>query len=95
MEESLIQKYVEKLRKYQQLAFETREKGPRFRVNVVPLVIGSFGGESSWITVQVLKLIAGGGWNAKKRTAREMQKVVVMKSEIIMRKIMSGDVQPG
>ena len=34
-----------KLQKYQQLAFETREKRRRYKVEVVPVIIGCLGGD--------------------------------------------------
>ena len=40
MEKNIGEKYVEKLRKCQQLAFETRKKRSGFRVEIVPLMIG-------------------------------------------------------
>ena len=33
-----------KMQKYQQLAFETTEKKPRYAVEVVPVIIGCLGG---------------------------------------------------
>ena len=35
---------LEKRANYSQLAFKTREKGPGFKVKVVPLLISAFGG---------------------------------------------------
>ena len=37
-------KYKEKIEKYQQLAYDTREKRKNHEVKVMPLIIGSLGG---------------------------------------------------
>ena len=43
-EKNIGEKHREKLTKYQQLAFEMREKRPGYRVETVPIVIGCLGG---------------------------------------------------
>ena len=45
---------MEKLKKYQQLAFETREKRSGFRVEIVPLVTGCLGGGMARLEEQIL-----------------------------------------
>ena len=43
--ESRIQEKSRKeLQKYQQLAFESRERRPRYKVEVLPVVVGCMGG---------------------------------------------------
>ena len=41
---SIGPKRTEKLAKYRQLAFETRERRPGYETHVVPVVVGSLGG---------------------------------------------------
>ena len=43
-EKNIGEKHREKLTKYQQLAFEMREKRPEYRVEIVPIVVGCLGG---------------------------------------------------
>ena len=43
-EKNIGEKHREKLTKYQQLAFEMREKRPEYRVEIVPIVTGCLGG---------------------------------------------------
>ena len=41
---NIEKKRIEKLKKYRQLAFETRERHPDYVVTVIPLIIGALGG---------------------------------------------------
>ena len=43
-EHNLYNKKNEKMTKYRQLAFETRERRPGFQVKIVPVIIGALGG---------------------------------------------------
>ena len=52
-EKNIGEKHREKLTKYQQLAFEMREKRPEFRVEIVPIVIGCLGGGMKQVECQV------------------------------------------
>ena len=60
-ESNIHEKRIEKLRKYQQLAFELRERRKQCRVTVVPLVIGRLGGGIKQLTkdIKVLFLFSG------------------------------------
>ncbi len=84
-------KLREKRYKYQQLAFEIREKRPGYRVEIMPFVIGCLGGGMKKLEDEVAKLIP----EEKRRLkiTREMQKIVLMESETIVRKIKSRIVQ--
>ena len=84
-------KLREKRYKYQQLAFEIREKRPGHRVEIIPFVIGCLGGGMKKLQDEVAKLIP----EEKRRLkiTREMQKIVLMESETIVRKIKSRIVQ--
>ena len=44
IEANIEQKRLEKIRKYQQLAYEIHERRQGYRVKVIPAVIGSLGG---------------------------------------------------
>ena len=52
-EKNIGEKHREKLTKYQQLAFEMREKRPEYRVEIVPIVIGCLGGGMKQVECQV------------------------------------------
>ena len=90
MEENINKKISEKLIKYQQLVFETREKRPDYQITVVPLVIGCMGGGGQKLIAAVKKLIDE---SSVLRVVSQMQKTVLMESETTLRKIMSGIIQ--
>ena len=46
-----------KKQKYQQLAFEVRERRPGYRVEVIPIVIGCMGGGVGVMREQVRKIL--------------------------------------
>ena len=52
-EKNIGEKHREKLNKYQQLAFEIREKRQGYRVEIVPIVIGCLGGGMKQVEIQV------------------------------------------
>ena len=91
-ENNIEAKVKEKLDKYQQLAFETREHRVGYRVEVVPLIVGSLGGGIGKLWKNVEKVIETEA--ETERIVKEMQKTVLMDSESIMRKVLSGVVQP-
>ena len=43
-QQNIDAKRMEKLTKYRQLAFETRERRPGYVIKVVPVIIGALGG---------------------------------------------------
>ena len=81
---------IEKLRKYQQLAFKFRERREQYRVTVVPLVIGCFGGGIKQQTKGIKVLFKPEDVNS---ILSEMQKVVLWESETILRKVTPGLMQ--
>ena len=90
-ESNIAKKRREKLDKYQQLAFEIREKRKDYMVEILPIVIGCMGGGMKEVEVQVGKIITD-----KKTAVRictQMQKVVLFHSESTLRKVLSGIVQ--
>ena len=76
------------VRKAQQLAFEIRGRRPGYTVEVTPFVIGCLGGGIKKLEEQMAKLIPEE--LRRLRKTREMQKIVLMQSETIVRKIISG-----
>ena len=91
-ESNIEAKVKEKLDKYQQLAFEMRENRVGHRVEIVPLVIGCLGGGVGKLLKAVQSVL--GTETEIENTVKGMQKTVLMDSESIMRKVLSGVVQP-
>ena len=81
---------IEKLQKYQQLAFKFRERREQYRVTVVPLVIGCLGGGIKQQTKGIKVLFKPEDVNS---ILSEMQKVVLWESETILRKVTPGLMQ--
>ena len=84
-------KRIEKLTKYRQLAFETRERLPDYVATVVPLIIGALGGGMSQVAKDVGMIFENN--DVTKKTICEMQKTVLMDSETTARKVLSGLIQ--
>ena len=84
MKRTSVKKHYEKLTKYQQLAFEMREKRPEYRVEIVPIVIGCLGGGMKQVECQVKKIIKDEG--GARWTCNEMLKAVLFESESMLRK---------
>ena len=89
-ESNIHEKRIEKLQKYQQLAFELRKRREQYRVTVVPLVIGCLGGGIKQLTEDIKVLFKPEDVNS---ILSEMQKVVLWESETILRKVTSGLIQ--
>ena len=89
MEQNIEEKRREKLTKYQQIAYEIRERRRGYRVRIVPLVIGCLGGGGNRM-LQELKLIIG---EKAEIVLSEMTKVVLWEGESLVRKVMSGLIQ--
>ena len=90
-EKNIEEKRREKLQKYQQLAFEVRERRPGYQVEIIPIVIGCLGGGMREAEKQVRKLI-----NDEQRSinvSKQMQKTVLFESETTLRKTLSGLIQ--
>ena len=81
-------KVKEKMDKYRQLAFEIREKRMGYKVEIVPLFVGFLGGGIGRLLKNVFRII--GDQVKSERIVKEMQKIVLMESETIMRKILAG-----
>ena len=89
-ESNIHEKRIEKLQKYQQLAFEMRERREQYRVTVVPLVIGWLGGGTKQLTKDIKVLFKPEDVNS---ILSEMHKVVLWESDTILRKVTSGLIQ--
>ena len=81
--------------KYRQLAFELREGRPGCNIRIVSVVIGALGGGIKEVLSDVKRVF---GENSEPErlaeiTVAEMQKTMLMGSESMIRKILSGLVQ--
>ena len=84
-------KRLEKLTKYRQLAFKTRERRTGYNIMVVSLIIGALGGGMRQITKDMGMIFESN--NTIKKTIWETQKTILMDSETIVRKVLSGLIQ--
>ena len=84
-------KRIEKLAKYWQLAFETRERRQDCVVTVVPLIIVALGSGMHQVTKDVGMIFENN--DVTKKNICEMQKTVLMDSETTTRKVLSGLIQ--
>ena len=90
-QQNLETKRTEKLTKYRQLAFEMRERRPGYEIKILPVIMGALGGGVKKVLNDLSNLV-------KKRelvirTAAEMQKTILLDSEAIIRKVLSGLIQ--
>jgi len=79
--------FREKREKYQQLAFEIRERRPGYRVVVIPVIIGCMGGGARKLREQVEKILVTSDID---KIWKEMLRTTLMESESILRKIITG-----
>ena len=90
-EHNISDKHSEKLNEYQQLTFTTREKRPGYDVKILPMIIGCLGGGMQRLAEQVAKIIKDK--NDVEGVCQNMQKSVLVESETIMNKVISGIIQ--
>ena len=81
-------KRTEKLTKYRQLAFETREQRPGYKIYVVPVVVGALGGDIKALKVNLKKIF--GNNELLEEVVAVMQKTVLMDSESIVQRVIPG-----
>ena len=85
-------KRIEKLTKYRQLAFKTRERRSGYKIYGVPVEVGALGSGIKALKVDLKKI-----FNNNKlldKVGAMMQKTsVLMESESIVRRVMSGLIQ--
>jgi len=89
MEENIEDKRREKLTKYQQISFETRERRKGYEVRIVPLIIGCLGGGGDRVLKELTTLVNG----KSRQILAEMTKVVLWEGESIVRKVLGGLIQ--
>ena len=68
-----------------------RERRPGYTVTIVPVIIGALGGSMRKTINKLTKLLAKHELVIK--TVAEMQKTILMDSETLLRKVLSGIVQ--
>ena len=85
------EKRNEKQTKYRKLAFELRETRVGYNIVVIPFMIGALGGGVKETIQQIDRIFGKGNWG--KIIVGEMQKTILMDSESIIRKVLSGLVQ--
>ena len=91
MERNIEKKATEKLTNYQQLAYEFRERRPGYKVVIIPLILGCCGGGAKILKRNIAKVLEDE--KLINTILCEMVKVVLMDSETIMRKFLSGLIQ--
>ena len=83
-EKNVLEKNKRNRQKYQQLAFEVRERRSGYKVEVIPIVIGCMGGGVGVMREQARKILINSDTD---KVCREMLNTAVMKSESILRKV--------
>ena len=83
-------KREEKIKKYEQLCFETRERRNGFTVKVIPIVIGCLRGGMRELKNDMKVIFGNDNEQEIINTMREMQKTVLWESESMIRKVLSG-----
>ena len=74
-------KREEKIKKYEQLCFELRERREGYTVKVIPIVIGCLGGDMKEFKTDMQKIFEYKNKKELYTTMREMQKTVLWESE--------------
>ena len=90
-QQNIDTKRMEKLTKYRQLAFETKERHPGDVIKVVPVIIGALGGGMKMLKTE-LKMVFN-DQELVDKIAGEMQRMVLMDSESIIHRVISGLIQ--
>ena len=83
-------KQEEKIKKYEQLCFELRERREGYTVKVIPTVIGCLGGGMKEFKTDMQQILEYENEKELYTTMREMQKTVLWESESMIRKVLSG-----
>ena len=83
-------KRTKNLAKYRQLAFKMREQCPGYKIYVVPVVVGALGGGIKALKVDLKKIFNN---ELLEEVVAVMQKTVLMNTESIIQRAMSGLIQ--
>ena len=89
-QQNIDAKRTEKLTKYR-LAFETRERRPDYDITVIPVIIGAPGGGMKRFRTELKKMFQKNEHIDK--IACEMQRTVLIDSESIVCRVISGLIQ--
>ena len=84
-------KRTEKTTKYRQITFETREGRPGYKVYIVPVVVGALGGGIKPLRFDLTKIFENN--ELLDEFIAIMQKTVLMDSESIIQRVVSGFIQ--
>ena len=90
-QQNIKAKWLGKLTKYTQLAYELRERSPGYKIMVIPLIIGALGGGMKSTMVELSNVLNKN--EMAKQVAREMQKTILMDGESTICKVLSGLIQ--
>ena len=90
-ENNIEKKRLEKRTNYKQITFEIRERRSGFKVKVVPLLISVSSGGLKEILKELENMFEKD--DLCENIVIEMQKTILMDSEAIIRKVLSGLVQ--
>ena len=90
-QQNIDAKRTEKLTKYRQLAFETRQRRPGYDITVIPVIIDALRGGMKRFRTELKKMFQKDEHINK--IAGEMQRTVLMDSESIVCRVISGLIQ--
>ena len=79
----------EKIKRYEQLCFETKERRDGYTVKATPIVIGCLGGGMKELKSDMKATFGNENQQETLKTMREMQKTVLWESESIVRRVLS------
>ena len=91
MQQNVDTKRRDKFSQYWQLAFEARERRLGYTVTIAHVIIGTLGSDMKKTLNELMKLLTKQELVVK--TAAEMYKTILMESETLLRKVLSGLVQ--
>ena len=86
-------KRAEKMTKYRQIAFKTRERRPGYKVYIVPVVVGALGGGIKVLRFDLKKIFENN--ELLEEIIAMIQKTILMDSESIIQRVISGLIQGG
>ena len=83
-QQNIDTKRMEKLTKYRQLAFETRERRPGYVIKVVPVITGALGGGMKMLKTELKTIFDD--QELVDKIAGEMQRTVLMDRESLLQR---------